>query len=190
MDGLPVRYLAAGEGPPLVLLHALGESAFDWRWAMPALARSHSVYAPDLPGFGESAKPAADYSPAFFTRFVAAYLDALGIERAAVVGNSLGGHAALRLSLSEPGRVSRLGLVGSAGLGREISYALRLPTLLGYGEVAISWGKTAPGGITTGLGAGSAPLRAARARPLRVDRGAGPSGASAGLSGGDAKSAA
>jgi pimeloyl-ACP methyl ester carboxylesterase len=126
----------------LVLLHALGESAFDWRWVLPALARTHCVYAPDLPGFGYSAKPSADYSPAFFARFVSAYLDALGLERTALVGNSIGGLAALRLALSEPARVSALGLVASAGLGREVTYALRLPTLPGYGEAAVACTKT------------------------------------------------
>jgi 4,5:9,10-diseco-3-hydroxy-5,9,17-trioxoandrosta-1(10),2-diene-4-oate hydrolase len=59
-----------------------------------------------------------------------------------LVGNSLGGLAALRLALSEPERVSALGLVASAGLGREVTYALRLPTLPGYGEAAVTWGKT------------------------------------------------
>ncbi len=126
----------------MVLLHALGESAFDWRWVLPALASTNRVYAPDLPGFGHSGKPSADYSPAFFARFVGAYLDALGVERAALVGNSIGGLAALRLALSEPERVSALGLVASAGLGREVTYALRLPTLPGYGEATVTWGKT------------------------------------------------
>lgn len=104
-----------------MLLHALGESALDWRWVLPALARTHRVYALDLPGFGYSAKPSADYSPAFFASFVGAYLDALGLERTALVGNSLGGLVALRLALSEPARVSALGLVSSAGLGREVT---------------------------------------------------------------------
>src|ERR671933_2508314 len=100
-EGLPARYLTAGEGPPLLLLHGVGDNALDWRWVMPALARRYRVYAPDLPGSGGSAKPDADYSPAFFTRFVAAFLDALGVDRAAaVVGNSLGGLVGLRLALS------------------------------------------------------------------------------------------
>ncbi len=142
VGGLPIHYLAAGEGPPLVLLHALGESALDWQWRLPALAHTNRVYAPDLPGFGYSGKPSAEYSPDFFARFVSAYLDALGLESPVVAGNSIGGLAALRLALSEPERVSALGLVASAGLGREITYALRLPTLPGYGEVALAWGKT------------------------------------------------
>src|SRR5919112_1281718 len=142
VDGLPVRYLTGGEGSPLVLLHALGESALDWRGGFTALLRTHPVFAGDLPGFCESGQPLAAYSSAFFARFVGAYLDALGFERAALVGNSLGGLVALRLALSEPERVSALGLVASAGLGWAVTYALRLPTLPGYGEAAIVWGKT------------------------------------------------
>ena len=125
-----------------MLLSALGESALDWRWVLPTLARTHQVYALDLPGFGYSGKPSADYSPAFFARFISSYLDTLRIEQAVVLGNSLGGLIALRLTLSEPARVRALGLVASAGLGREVTYALRLPTLPGYGEVAVAWGKT------------------------------------------------
>lgn len=145
VEGLPIRYLTSGEGPPLLLLHALGESALDWQWVLPGLARTHRVYAPDLPGFGESAKALDDYSSSFFTRFAAAFLDALEVERAAVAGNSLGGLIALRLALSEPSRVEILGLVDSAGLGREVNHALRLPTLPGQGELAIAWGKTPAG---------------------------------------------
>jgi 4,5:9,10-diseco-3-hydroxy-5,9,17-trioxoandrosta-1(10),2-diene-4-oate hydrolase len=154
VDGLPTRYLTAGnDGPPLVLLHGVGDNALDWRWVTPALARSHRVYAPDLPGAGGSAKPQdADYSPGYFERFVAAFLDALGIERAAVVGNSLGGLAALRLALSEPERVAALGLVASAGLGRRVNPALRSLSVPGYGRLATAWGKTRPGAAQRALG--------------------------------------
>lgn len=141
-NGLLIRYLTAGEGPPLLLLHALGESALDWRWVLSDLARTHRVYAPDLPGFGDSAKLAADYSPAFFERFAAAFLDALEVERTAVIGNSLGGLIALRLALSESSRISALALIDSAGLGREVSSALKWPALPGYGEAAITLSKT------------------------------------------------
>jgi 4,5:9,10-diseco-3-hydroxy-5,9,17-trioxoandrosta-1(10),2-diene-4-oate hydrolase len=155
VDGLPTRYLTAGDdGPPLVLLHGVGDNALDWRWVTPALARSRRVYAPDLPGAGESAEPEADadYSPVFFERSVAAFLDALGIARAAVVGNSLGGLAALRLALSEPDRVAALGLVAGAGLGRRVSPALRSLSLPGYGRLATAWGKTRPGAAQRALG--------------------------------------
>src|SRR5215207_8000658 len=91
VEGLPIRYLTAGTGPPLVLLHGAGDNALDWKWVMPDLAATHRVYAADLPGSPESARPAADYSPDFFERFVAAFVDALDIGQATFVGNSLGG---------------------------------------------------------------------------------------------------
>ena len=152
VQGLSTRYLTAGEGPPLLLLHGLGDNALDWRWVIPALAHSYRVYAPDLPGSGGSAKPDTDYSPAFFTRFIAAFLDTLGVERAAVVGNSLGGLIGLRLAMAEPDRVVALGLVSSAGLGREVSYALRSLALPGYGKLAVAWGKRRPGAAQRALG--------------------------------------
>src|SRR5215210_4983662 len=122
---------------------------------MPALAATHRVYAPDLPGSPNSARPAADYSPAFFEHFVAGFLDALGIERAAMVGNSLGGLTALRLALSEPARVTALVLVDSAGLGRTVHPAFTSVNVPGLGEAAMplwrtpigayqrAWGRTA-----------------------------------------------
>jgi pimeloyl-ACP methyl ester carboxylesterase len=153
VGGLPTCYLTAGTaGPPLVLLHGVGDNAFDWQWVMPTLARTHRVYAPDLPGSGGSAKPLAEYSPAFFTCFVAAFLDTLEIDRAAVVGSSLGGLVALRLALAEPERVTALGLVSSAGLGREVTYTLRSMSLPGYGKLAVAWGKRRPGAAQRALG--------------------------------------
>ena len=142
IDGLPIRYLAAGEGPPMVLLHGAGDNALDWRWVMPALATTHRVYAPDLPGSPDSARPPADYSPAFFGRFVAGFLDALGIERAAMVGNSLGGLVALRLALSEPARVTDLVLVDSAGLGRAVNPAFMSVNVPGLVEAAMPFWRT------------------------------------------------
>src|SRR3712207_3086896 len=145
VDGLPIRYLTAGMGPPLVLLHGAGDNALDWRWVMPFLAATHQVYAPDLPGSPDSARPAADYSPAFFERFAGAFVDALGVERAVMVGNSLGGLIALRLALSEPARVRALVLVDSAGLGRAVNPAFTSVNVPGPFEAAIPFWRTPVG---------------------------------------------
>ena len=145
VEGLPIRYLVAGEGPPLVLLHGAGDNALDWRWVIPDLAATHRVYAPDLPGSPDSARPAADYSPAFFERFVAGFLDALEIGPATFVGNSLGGLIALRFALSEPARVTALVLVDSAGLGRAINPAFTSVNVLGLSEAAIPFWRTPVG---------------------------------------------
>ena len=142
IDGLPIRYLAAGEGPPLVLLHGAGDNALDWQWVMPTLTATHRVYAPDLPGSPDSARPAVDYSPAFFERFVAGFLDALEIGPATFVGNSLGGLIALRLALSEPARVTALILVDSAGLGRAVNPAFTSVNVPGLSEAAMPLWRT------------------------------------------------
>jgi pimeloyl-ACP methyl ester carboxylesterase len=145
IDGMPIRYLAGGEGPSLVLLHGAGDNALDWQWVMPTLAATHRVYAPDLPGSPDSARPAADYSPAFFERFVAAFVDALDIGRATFVGNSLGGLIALRLALSEPERAGALVLVDSAGLGRAVNPAFTSVNVPGLGEAALPFWRTPVG---------------------------------------------
>ena len=127
-----------------MLIHGDGESAFDWSWTLPALARTRRVYAPDLPGSGDNAK-GADVSPASLERFASQFLDAAGVGRAAVVGSSLGGLVALRLALSEPSRVSALALVASSGLGRAVNLGLSALVVPGYGDLAIAWGGTRSG---------------------------------------------
>ena len=147
VGGLRTRYLAAGAGLPVVLLHATEETALDWQWVLPALARANRVYAPDLPGSGGTAAPPAAYTPEFFQGFVSAFLDRLDIERAVLVGNSLGGLAALRLALAAPERVAALVLVASGGLGQAISPAF-LPLIWpGSGEIAMAWSRTPLGAL-------------------------------------------
>jgi 4,5:9,10-diseco-3-hydroxy-5,9,17-trioxoandrosta-1(10),2-diene-4-oate hydrolase len=145
VEGLPIRYLSAGEGPPMVLLHGAGDNALDWRWVLPALSRTHRVYAPDLPGSPDSARPSTDCSPAFFERFVAAFADALGVGSAAFVGNSFGGLVALRLALSEPERVNALGLVDSAGLGRAVNPVFMSVNVPGLAEPMLPFWRTRAG---------------------------------------------
>ncbi len=143
VGGLTTRYFRAGnDGLPLVLLHGDSASALDWSWVLPRLGATHRVYAPDFPGFGESAKPSLDYSPEFLRQFLVDFLDALGIERAVLVGNSLGGLVCLRFALSRPEQVAALVLVDSSGLGYSVTPALSQLTLPLYGEAAISWCQT------------------------------------------------
>jgi len=124
-----------------VLLHGVGTSSGEWSWVLPDLARNSRVFALDLPGYDGSYEP-PDYSPAYTASFVKSFLDAVGVERAAVVGNSFGGLTALHLALSEPARVSALILSDSAGLGRAVSPALAAVTPPGGGDVAKILDKT------------------------------------------------
>lgn len=142
---ISTEYLMAGGGPSVVFLHGIADSAHTWQWVIPALAQNYRVFAPSFPGFGQSGKPALWYSSEFFTRFVLAFLDALGLQRVCIVGNSLGGLVAMRLALSAPARVSALGLVGSAGLGRAVSMTMRLLSLPGMRKLATLWYRTSLG---------------------------------------------
>ncbi len=105
-----IALMQAGEGDPVLLLHGLGATKASFLPTIAALAGSYRVIAIDLPGFGDSAKPVgAAYDPPFFAHAVAGVLDALGIERAHLVGNSMGGRVALEAGFEFPDRVGRLG---------------------------------------------------------------------------------
>lgn len=142
---LAIHYLTAGSGSPLLLLHGLGDSAGTWAQVLPALARTHQVYALDLPGFGASDKPPVAYTSDFLTACVAAFMESLGLRQVAIVGNSLGGLIALRLALAQPERVQALVLVDSAGLGQGITRLMRLLNLPGAGALATKWHRTTVG---------------------------------------------
>ncbi len=115
VDGVRLHYVEAGSGPPLLLLHGLNGSTFGFRMLTPYLTSHFRVIALDLMGFGYSERPPhRDYSLSAQARLVAGFLDALGIERASVLGHSLGGAVAMHLALQFPDRVDRLILVSSA----------------------------------------------------------------------------
>jgi pimeloyl-ACP methyl ester carboxylesterase len=104
--------LAAGAGEPILLLHGLGATKGSFLPTVAALAGSFRTIAVDLPGFGDSFKPlGAPYHPPFFARAVVALMDALGLDRAHVIGNSMGGRVALEVGLRHPERVGRLVLL-------------------------------------------------------------------------------
>ncbi|MBI4606300.1 MAG: alpha/beta fold hydrolase [Planctomycetes bacterium] len=122
VDGYRYCVADAGKGPALVLLHGVSGSLYDWRHVIGPLRKTHRVIAIDLLGAGESDMPRdADYSLAAQARRVRGILDALGIEKAAVAGNSYGGGVALVFAQDWPERVERLVLINS------ICYADKVP---------------------------------------------------------------
>ncbi|WP_456600238.1 alpha/beta fold hydrolase [Blastococcus sp. SYSU DS0616] len=124
-------FLRAGDGPPLLLLHGIGNNCQTWAGVIDRLAESHTVIAPDLLGHGDSDKPRGDYSIAGYANGVRDLLAVLDVERATVVGHSLGGGIALQFAYQFPERCERLALVGSGGLGSELSAGLRAASLPG-----------------------------------------------------------
>jgi len=105
-------YMEAGDGDPVVMLHGLGATKASFLPTVAALTDSHRAIALDLPGFGDSGKPLrAAYDPAFFADSVVAFLDAMELDRVDLVGNSMGGRAAIEVALQRPDRIGRVVLL-------------------------------------------------------------------------------
>lgn len=124
------RFWALGnEGSTVLLIHGIGGSLEDWILNAEAIAKNHRVYALDLVGYGHSDKPSASYSFSYIAQFVKDFMDAESIDRASLIGHSLGGGISLQFSIQFPDKVDKLVLVGSAGLGQQVTLLLRVLTL-------------------------------------------------------------
>ena len=111
-----VNVVDIGAGPALLFLHGLSGCWQNWLENLPAFARDHRVIAVDLPGFGSSPMPREPISISGYARMLGVLLDELGIERAQVVGNSMGGFVGCEMAIRYPARVDKLVLVAAAGL--------------------------------------------------------------------------
>jgi pimeloyl-ACP methyl ester carboxylesterase len=131
LHGRRVIYRIAGSGPPVVLIHGMLNSSSHWRSVALSLAGEYTVIAPDLIGHGDSAAPRGDYSLGAHAASIRDLLAAIGIDRATIVGHSLGGGVAMQFFYQFPQRVERLVLVSSGGLGRDVSPLLRTAALPG-----------------------------------------------------------
>ena len=136
VEGHRVRYWEEGAGPAIVFVHGLANSVITWRKNVEALSHHFRVIALDLPGHGLSDMPKVRFGLPEGAAFVASFLDELAVDRAHLVGNSMGGAVALELALARPERAASLTLADSAGLGREIALVLRLGSLPLLGEYA------------------------------------------------------
>lgn len=130
-----IRYWTMGSGPPLLLIHGLGASVEYWEQNIELLSQHCRVYAMDLLGCGRSDKPRIEYSLHYGAQFIADFMDAQGIERASLAGNSMGGLIALQFAIEFSKRLDRLILASPAGFGRELTPMLRLMSLPLVGEL-------------------------------------------------------
>ena len=117
--GQKIHYLEVGFGPAVILLHGLGGDASNWGQNLPVLGEKFHVFAIDQIGFGKSDKPMINYRVQTLVDFLDAFCRKLEISKASLVGNSLGGWAAMAFTLEHPEKVSRLVLVDSAGYSFE-----------------------------------------------------------------------
>jgi pimeloyl-ACP methyl ester carboxylesterase len=138
VEGLRIHFLMAGQtDAPVLLLHGGGydSASLSYKQSIGPISQYHRVFAPDWPGYGESEKPKTRYSTEYYVDFLGHLMDALGLEKANLIGISMGGAISLGFSLRWPQKVEKLVLVDSHGLGKEVpgrvmSYVMvRLPLL-------------------------------------------------------------
>ncbi|MGD1117981.1 MAG: alpha/beta hydrolase [Dehalococcoidales bacterium] len=118
VNGRRVLYRQAGKGPPVVLIHGGASDSRDWLDTMQALAGRFTFYAPDLPGFGQSARDEKGYYLSDFTDFLAGFFDELKIQNPVLVGHSFGARVCLDMARLYPDRIGRLVLIDASGLGK------------------------------------------------------------------------
>jgi pimeloyl-ACP methyl ester carboxylesterase len=136
--GLTLHLFDAGarDAPPMFLIHGLADEADTWRHLVPPLSTQYRVIAPDLPGFGRSEKPDRPYTVPFFRDVLLELLDTLEVQRAVLVGHSLGAVITHAFALSYRERVERLVLIGGSLVARsqKVDLATMLFLIPGLGE--------------------------------------------------------
>ena len=119
VNGIRMHYLAAGSGPPMILLHGWPETSFSWHRVIPRLAEQFSVVAPDLRGTGKSERPTDGYDKRTLALDIAGLIDHLNRGQVFLVGHDIGGKAAHTLGLIKPSLISKLVLVDCSPPGTE-----------------------------------------------------------------------
>ncbi|MFP3880388.1 MAG: alpha/beta fold hydrolase [Dehalococcoidia bacterium] len=138
LDGHQTHYLESGEAEPLILLHGFGSDSYSWRNNMEALAAEFKVYAIDLWGCGYSTREPLPYGYPLYVRQLRCFMDALRIERASLVGQSMGGGTAMKFATESRNRVKSLILICAGGMPHKCLPAQQMLALPGLGELALS----------------------------------------------------
>jgi 2-hydroxy-6-oxonona-2,4-dienedioate hydrolase len=126
--GFKLHYLEAGRGAPVVLLHGLGGDGSRWAPNIDPLAKEFHVFALDQIGFGDSDKPLANYHTGMLAEFLAGFLKAVGVEKASLVGNSMGAGVALYMAAKFPQAVDRIVLADGGGYRSAAGRTAAAPT--------------------------------------------------------------
>lgn len=136
VGNIRTRYWALGDGKSTtILIHGLGGYIENWEDNIAALAQDRRVYALDLPGFGCSDKPQARFSIPYFTKFVKEFMIVQDVDKATLIGESMGGAIVLQFALQYPHQVEKMVLADSVGLGKEVEIYSRIGSLLILGEL-------------------------------------------------------
>lgn len=125
VDGNRIVYVETGSGAPLILLHGFGGSIWNWEHQQLALAQHYRILTLDLLGSGQSAKPDIPYTTSHLVTFLLHFMDAVDIDHATLIGNSMGAGLAMAVALSAPDRVKALTLI--AGFPQALEGAIHSP---------------------------------------------------------------
>ncbi len=137
LGGRRTHYLEKGEGEPVILLHGFFFDSYLWAANIDALARHFKVYAPDLWGWGFSTREPLDHGYPLYAEQVLQFMDSLGIQRASLVGQSMGAGAAVKFCVQHRERVNKLLLVDAAGLPNPLPFMARILNLPRVGELLL-----------------------------------------------------
>lgn len=138
LDGHQTHYLESGEGEPVILLHGFGSDSYSWHNNMNALAAKFKVYAMDLWGCGYSTRELLDFGYPLYVNQLRCFMDALGIERASLIGQSMGGGIAIKFATEYRDRVKAIILVCASGMPHKYLPVQQILALPGVGELALS----------------------------------------------------
>ena len=138
------RYWSAGDkGSPVILLHGVGCHIEFWERNVDELSKEHRIFAVDVVGYGKTDKPMVDYTFPFMANFVLDFMKTMGIDKASLVGNSMGGGISMTVASKAPEKVEKVVLVDPVGLGRGLSPVMRLMTAPLIGDVITAPGRKA-----------------------------------------------
>ncbi|MFC2045692.1 alpha/beta fold hydrolase [Chloroflexota bacterium] len=137
IDGIAIRYVVAGSGSPLLLIHGFGAFIEVWWRNISALCQDYRVYALDLPGHGLSDNFNYEYTIPNFTRFLDSFMEAVGIKRASIIGHSMGGSVSTSLAVDFPERVDKLIIEDAVGPGKRMPLRYQICTLPLIGEILL-----------------------------------------------------
>jgi pimeloyl-ACP methyl ester carboxylesterase len=127
-NGMTLRYVSSGEGPPLVLLHTIRTQLDYFEKLVPLLNQHHRVYALDLPGHGRSSMQPGDYTEEFLRKAVGDFITKLDLREVTLVGESIGGVLAITVSIDRPDRVKRVVSLNPYDYGESFGGGIRRST--------------------------------------------------------------
>jgi len=135
LDGLSTHYVEKGSGEPIILIHGFFFDSNMWKKNIDALAEKYKVYAIDLWGFGYSTREPLDYGYPLYTQQLLKFMDALGIQKASLMGQSMGGGTIINFTISNRNRVDKIVLVNAAGMPNALPLMGKISNLPRVGEL-------------------------------------------------------